>query len=284
MQIHINKDGKQLGPFDAEGLTEQIAKGIVSYDDLAWTEGMAQWQPLGSICTPPVTIPPPPPICVPVAPVSTSVSSPVNGPVSDKFGMTLVGLPLLAAVLIWLGISNSTFLVCLVVIATAILMGIDAKRLNAGSPTDLTSKGKKRPGPLAWTLSAILLWIVEFPLYLHERKRYGTKSLLLPGLASAIIMLATVVLASQQELPKVNDPTVIATAKQAIEKIYLPEIVGPANISDIGEIRYDKTHGKRYARALLRTKLGAEPIYYTVEWQNKVKGQIWVSIQPDETK
>lgn len=60
MQIHISKNGKQLGPFDEKELTEQITKGVVSYDDLAWTEGLAQWQPLRSICTPPARTGPPP--------------------------------------------------------------------------------------------------------------------------------------------------------------------------------------------------------------------------------
>ena len=68
MKIHIARNGLSLGQFDEEQLTEQIEKGGVSYDDLAWTEGMAEWQPLRAICTPPQGTPPPPP--TPPSPVS----------------------------------------------------------------------------------------------------------------------------------------------------------------------------------------------------------------------
>lgn len=53
MKIHINKNGQQLGPFDEVELTDQIARGLISYDDLAWVEGMSEWVPLRKIATPP---------------------------------------------------------------------------------------------------------------------------------------------------------------------------------------------------------------------------------------
>jgi hypothetical protein len=50
-------------------------------------------------------------------------------------------------------------------------------------------------------------------------------------------------------------------------------------ISNPGEMSYDKHQQKRVARAELKTNLGSEVIYYTVEWQNRKKGIIWVQIQ-----
>jgi len=61
MQIHIAKNGQQLGPYTEEQLGELLQTGQVSYDDLAWTEGMADWQLLRTICAPPQGTPPPPP-------------------------------------------------------------------------------------------------------------------------------------------------------------------------------------------------------------------------------
>lgn len=63
MQIHISKNGQQLGPFDQAELARQIACGAVSYDDLAWIEGMADWQPLRQTAFPAaVALVPPPPV------------------------------------------------------------------------------------------------------------------------------------------------------------------------------------------------------------------------------
>jgi hypothetical protein len=55
--------------------------------------------------------------------------------------------------------------------------------------------------------------------------------------------------------------------------------IGTITISNPGEISYGKQHQKRVARAELKTHLGSEVIYYTVEWQNRSKGIIWVQIQ-----
>lgn len=47
--IYVQKDGQQCGPFTTEELEGQVAAGAFSPEDLVWTEGMAEWQPLGTI-------------------------------------------------------------------------------------------------------------------------------------------------------------------------------------------------------------------------------------------
>ena len=71
MKIYIAKNGQQLGPFDEEELTKQITEGTVSYDDLAWVEGMVTWQPLRTITSPPAGGPPSLPTRLPVMHPST---------------------------------------------------------------------------------------------------------------------------------------------------------------------------------------------------------------------
>jgi hypothetical protein len=80
MQIHIARDGKQLGPFSLEEINRQIAAGTLSLSDNAWYEGAAGWAPLSTV--PGVTtstassssasIPPPTTPSLPTAPPAAS--------------------------------------------------------------------------------------------------------------------------------------------------------------------------------------------------------------------
>lgn len=61
MRYFIGKDGKQLGPFDAQQVREQLNAGLIGYDDLVWHEGMANWAPVRTefppLATPPIPAP-----------------------------------------------------------------------------------------------------------------------------------------------------------------------------------------------------------------------------------
>ena len=230
MKILIGKNGQQTGPYNEEQLTELVNKGDISYDDLAWKEGMTEWQPLRQVVPPPAGSPPPlPPLAGTTHPAGSPPLSPrpsiptpnynagnnqqpVQGPVSDGLGYFIVAIPILAAVLIWMGVMGSTVNVELLVIA--IFVGLEAKLLGAGSPTDLTPKGKRHAGPIGWALTSLFLGPIGLCSYLYSRKRYGARNLLLPGLISSGLWLAAVMLphASQSDIPMVegtvNTPTV----------------------------------------------------------------------------
>ena len=47
MQIYILPNGEQQGPFSPDQVKGYLAIGQYQYSDLAWREGMAEWQPLG---------------------------------------------------------------------------------------------------------------------------------------------------------------------------------------------------------------------------------------------
>jgi hypothetical protein len=49
MQIHVARDGKQLGPFSLEEINRQLAAGTLSLSDQAWYEGAAGWAALSTV-------------------------------------------------------------------------------------------------------------------------------------------------------------------------------------------------------------------------------------------
>ncbi|MBK8037022.1 MAG: RDD family protein [Verrucomicrobiaceae bacterium] len=62
MTYHIARGGQQIGTFAEEEVRSGLAAGRFQNGDLCWTEGMADWQPVGSKFSAPVpsfSMPPP---------------------------------------------------------------------------------------------------------------------------------------------------------------------------------------------------------------------------------
>ena len=57
MQIHVSKDGQQLGPFTWEQVQEQLAAGTIVPTDYAWHEGLEEWSALSELQPPQETVP-----------------------------------------------------------------------------------------------------------------------------------------------------------------------------------------------------------------------------------
>jgi hypothetical protein len=49
VQIHVSRDGKQLGIFSLEEINQQLAGGTLMMTDLAWYEGATGWAPLSTV-------------------------------------------------------------------------------------------------------------------------------------------------------------------------------------------------------------------------------------------
>ena len=66
MNIFIARHGQTTGPFDTDTINARLITGELSPDDLAWSEGAANWQPLsaldGIVVPAPGQVPLPPPI------------------------------------------------------------------------------------------------------------------------------------------------------------------------------------------------------------------------------
>jgi hypothetical protein len=60
MQIYIGKAGEQTGPFTPEQVQVMYENGRIAPSDVAWHEGLSDWQPLHQVLelTPPVAQPP----------------------------------------------------------------------------------------------------------------------------------------------------------------------------------------------------------------------------------
>lgn len=61
MDIWIGRDGERHGPYKEEDVREWLRSGQLSRDDLAWREGLADWQPLSTLFPDAATGAPPPP-------------------------------------------------------------------------------------------------------------------------------------------------------------------------------------------------------------------------------
>lgn len=58
---HVSRAGEQLGVFPQEDVLAKLNRGELLPSDLAWAEGMSNWQPLASLFPPSHGVPPPVP-------------------------------------------------------------------------------------------------------------------------------------------------------------------------------------------------------------------------------
>lgn len=230
--------------------------------------------------------PPPPRIIQPPPPPSGLTHVGINTPrQSEALGYAMLAIVGVSALLIWqsgnLGVPPLAFAL-IATISTAILGGVEAKKLGMGSNSDLTPKGKKRTTPLSWAVSIFMVFAFVFPMYLYSRGRYGVRNLFLPGIIAAVVFLGSCFMVVPA-LPSVDAPEVVEAAQKAIRESpgnkRREDSLGTITISYPGQVRYDWYHQKRMAKANLKTNLGTEVIYYSVEWQNRSKGTIWVQIR-----
>lgn len=59
MSYHVAQNGTQLGVLSEQDIVNRLASGKLSNEDLFWTDGMADWQPLGSKFRAPSAFSPP---------------------------------------------------------------------------------------------------------------------------------------------------------------------------------------------------------------------------------
>jgi len=49
MQVHVARDGNEIGVFSLEEIKQQLAAGTLTMSDQAWYEGAAGWAPLSTV-------------------------------------------------------------------------------------------------------------------------------------------------------------------------------------------------------------------------------------------
>ncbi|AVN30064.1 hypothetical protein L1Z01_20850 [Acinetobacter baumannii] len=104
-------------------------------------------------------------------------------------------------------------------------------------------------------------------------------------IVSSILLLAGC--SSFKKLPACDSPEVTNILKNAITEVPAFKMLGVTNIEikDIGE-RPSSTRDKKICRGslFLGENLGSQVIYYSVDWQNKDKGEFWVQTIPNPTE
>jgi hypothetical protein len=123
-------------------------------------------------------------------------------------GILLLLIPVAAASLPWYWMLSATLiegaawklagLTVLMILATSVVTVFDARRLAIGSKHDVTPGGRKRPGPVFWSLVVLLFWAVGYPAYLYWRSRYGARNLAAVGLAIVVAFSGTVTILGKE--------------------------------------------------------------------------------------
>jgi hypothetical protein len=160
MQIHVARNGQQLGQYSVEELNRKLADETFSPTDLGWHEGAAGWAPLSSING--ITMPaglampiprPPAPSPMPSAPSSRPAQSSVGGiapqPVQSYKGMAvaswiLLGLTALLSIVPVLGFA--AWFLAFIVIPVAFILAIV-----------ILTRGGKTQGILILVTSMVIL-------------------------------------------------------------------------------------------------------------------------------
>jgi GYF domain 2 len=162
MQLHVARNGQQLGQFSLEEVHRKLVDGTFSPTDLGWHEGAAGWAMLSRIAG--VTIPtqsaaptppPPPPILPPMPsapppqPIQGSVVRSAPQPIQSYKGMAvtswiLLGLTALLSIVPVLGFA--AWFLALAVVPVALILGII-----------ILTRGGKTQGMLILVTSVVIL-------------------------------------------------------------------------------------------------------------------------------
>lgn len=182
------------------------------------------------------------------------------------------------------------------VVVSALWVYVDASKHKIGRTG---SGGFFDIGAGAWGAVVLLLWIVGFPAYLIKRNKLIEKAKQQPveptarGFKIAIFVVITLLVAYSSfatvmqaaQLPNCDDTEVAETLKKAITNSPAYKLLGVSDIEikDVSE-RPSSTEDKKICRGslVLGKDLGQQVIYFSIDWQNKDKGEFWVQTIPNE--
>lgn len=128
-------------------------------------------------------------------------------------GPLLLGIPVAASMLIWFWVSGLNLLqspgekVSLIILGT-IIGTASAAAFEAARSKDRVSHIHKATTPTAWFFSILLLWLICYPAYLFERRKYGLRNLLIGGIIVASFFVwsaAAILVAIESRKAEVRD-------------------------------------------------------------------------------
>ncbi len=178
-QWYYSVKGERVGPVEVAEIDRLIKRNVIQPETPVWN-GEGDWKAasateLGSLFA-----------AAEAPPVAPGANPLASG--SDTMGVLLIVVPLASLVFFYLAYSkiagemnliqaagalesadNFFYLgVAMLLISTAVLVGVDASKLGFGKKDH--PKSSLRTGPGGWAASTLLLWIIGYPAYLSARK------------------------------------------------------------------------------------------------------------------
>lgn len=218
-------------------------------------------------------------------------ATPTDGLVSQNLLILVSAAVIAVLALLFKGMAAIGIASALIVSASAVWVYLDATKHGIGAISGKSGLFNLSAG--AWGVATLLLWIIAFPAYLIKRgamvgeaKSYPvwvsgrpTKAALFVGVG-VLWTLATLAMYRAGDVPTCDSPEVIALTEKIIRDDLAVKATG-IKINGLkmpAEQSYNASAEKRVCRAMVSTELDEEPITYSVEWHDKSKSYIWVSI------
>lgn len=118
---------------------------------------------------------------------------------SLDYGVFLLAIPIVAALLIWFWVGNMNLLesptnslaliVVLTIAGTAVIASMEASKVGMKSDRE-----KGTYSPIAWFFMIALFWVIGYPVYLFKRNRYGLANQLVGGIIVAFVFIGSIVI------------------------------------------------------------------------------------------
>lgn len=80
-----------------------------------------------------------------------------------------------------------------VIVASAVLVTVDAMAAGATANGDRAKGEKRRPLAFAWGLATLVLWVVALPAWTRQRALYGRRNLVVGGVFVGVALAAAIV-------------------------------------------------------------------------------------------
>lgn len=172
MQYLLARDGKQIGQFSEEEIRSGLFEGRYLPTDVAWAEGMAQWQPLGEIMGQGVTRV--------AGPRQVAGASPALGSAPSRTaGLAIAALVLGILALVTCGLFGVTAI-------TAIVCGHLALSNIGKSGGALGGRGMAISGLVMGYASILLIVLAIFSsLFMSAFAKMGQKGQIIQGIDTA---------------------------------------------------------------------------------------------------
>jgi hypothetical protein len=168
---------------------------------------------------------------------------------------------------------------CATVVATAVLLGIDAAQLG---PVDQTGRRRGTSGILA---GVILLWVVFYPVAFFRRRHFGRPNFGVLAILVAVVFMGAPLIKDGANLATLltGDPPACTSPEvtQLVESLIRRNnpMLGITKVDGFRETRFDRNAMIRHGQCTIHQPNGALQVTYQVKWLDRSKGQFSVFVE-----